>query len=102
MTLAEHALRYRQPNPFKPGDTVQPIQGFGYIEHLRKYPAVVLEVLADPVRNFQASSPLDTAHQFFGRRLDTRALFFDPRDGTYSAFYIESWAFELWTPEGSN
>jgi hypothetical protein len=97
MTLREYFADYASGCRFKPGDLVTPkrssvVQGAGL-------PHIVVEVLADPIRNFDAPDPSDTGGSRYGARLDMRVICYHEGSGRVAAWWTESWMFEPYTGE---
>lgn len=92
-TLLEASARYSAPCPFKAGDIVTPRKCFGYSG--AGIPNVVLEVAAEPHRNFQPSNHVTPVSSVFGSRLDVRVASLGP-SGDVVSFWQESWCLEMW------
>lgn len=90
-TLREAFERYKGECPFKPGDIVTPRKGYGYRD--AGLPHIVLEVLNEPLRNFEVTESVGTSSSGFGMKLDVRVACFT-RDATVAAFWQESWCLE--------
>lgn len=95
MTLREAFDAYSAPCPFKPGDIVTPRATSTYADI--GVPHIVLEVLENPLRNFEPTKEISVYSNSFGQRLDMRVGVMS--GGYVATYWQESYQHELYDAE---